>query len=79
MLMRIVRRDLAALRSAVQRALAVSADRHGGRAGQFIRPAGIREGWAAGERHGGEEGRGEVGVRFHGGQPFMVRATAYRG
>jgi hypothetical protein len=74
MLMRIARCDFAALRSAVRRALAVSADWHGGGAGQFIRSAGIREGVATGERHGGEERSGEIAERFHAGEPFMVWA-----
>jgi hypothetical protein len=55
MLMRIARRDFASLCSPVGRALAVSADWHGGGTGQFFRPAGIREGMAAGERQGGDE------------------------
>ena len=74
MLMRSGRCDCATLRRAVGRALAVSADWHGGGAGQFIRLAGIREGLAASERHGGDERGGQVAERFHAGEPFMVRA-----
>jgi hypothetical protein len=59
MLMRSARCDhCAALRSAVGRTLAVSADWHGGGAGQFICPADIREGRAASKRYGGHERSG---------------------
>jgi hypothetical protein len=55
MLMQCGRCDFATLRRAVGHALAVSANWHGGEAGQAIRSAGIREGLAASERHGGDE------------------------
>ena len=55
MLMRVGSCDCAALRTAVGRALAVSADWHGGGAGQLIRSAGIRERLAASESYGGDE------------------------
>jgi hypothetical protein len=72
--MRSGRCDFAALRRAVGRALAVSADWHGGGAGQFLRSAGIREGLAAAERYGGNERGGEIAGRLHVGEPFTVRA-----
>jgi hypothetical protein len=74
MLMWSARDHRAALRPAVRPAFAVPVCRHSGGTGHVIRAAGIREGMAPGESHGGHERSGQIEEGFHFCEPFMVRA-----
>lgn len=71
------RYDCAVLRDAVGCALAVSVDRHGGGAHQFVGLAGIRKGVAAaGEHCSGNQRSGQIAERSHGREPFMSAQSA---
>lgn len=65
------RYDRAAFRNAVGCALAISLDRHRGRAHQLVGLAGVREDMGASEHCGGNQRGGQISERSHGREPFM--------